>query len=48
MLKIAKMLNLECGKIFAVVYDFENLSLFSTSFTQACPAARAESLFSLV
>ena len=28
--------------------DFVELSVFSTSFKQACPAARTESLFSLV
>jgi len=29
-------------------YDFLELGIFSTSFKQACPAARTESLFSLV
>ena len=48
MLKNAKMLDLNCEQIFAVVYDFVKLGIFSTSLTQACAVAMTEILFSLV
>jgi len=32
---------------FAIAFDFADLSIFSTSYRQTCPAARTESLFSL-
>ena len=44
--KDMKLKGLAFANDFA--YDFVELSIFSTSFKQACPAARTESLFSLV
>ena len=40
------MIGFAFGNDFA--YDFVEVSIFSTLFKQACPAARTESLFSLV